>query len=49
MTGTGFAVRYRTAEGAEETATPRRAIFVPFEDFSPWRQPKPYKAATCPC
>lgn len=43
MTDTHFVVRCRPAKGVEETTVPRRAAFLFFEEFLPWREPKPYK------
>ena len=43
MTDTSSFVRYRPVKDEEETTVPRRAMFLLFEEFLPWREPKPYK------
>ena len=43
MTDTSSFVRYRPVKDEEETTVPRRAMFLLFEEFLPWREPKTYK------
>lgn len=43
MAGWCFDICYRPRDGVEESASPRQAALLSFEDFLLWREPKPYK------
>ena len=38
-----FEIRYRPKKGVEKVVSLREAIFLPFETFELWREPKPHK------